>query len=374
MVGDRTPEDKSKDVETMTNEREIHDRVALCAAGCQADECAGGQTSCGSCCACRERCQLARLQEQQEHPLLQAAAQERIYAIDIHRFDRQHDDQHSRGELTRAAAAYALAAGANTATAAWPWDRSSFKPKTPQEDLARAVQFLMAEWDRLERDRLMTEAQDHPVLPPRALCDGDQEIWYAGSGWWIQVFERENPADGYRSRVYVDGPDPIVGAGNGASQRAAVFEALQDAEVPDAERLASHWPDIPPSRPTGVGHIEIVVDPVDSTEDGRRAKVATLLVDGMPKAQGRGATEGQAKAQALLNAGIGHLQEGGQVPVGRVPEWVKNLPVPDPQQAMSRGWNPDQAVVETGPVEVTLPPLREDSGGPDTEDERYFDQ
>lgn len=301
-----------------------------------------------------------------EHPLLSQAAQERLYVIDVHRFDRQHDDQHQDGELRRAAAAYALASGrsVDAAVRCWPWRSSvdqdqlvGFKPATwenRQRDLVKATQFLMAEWDRIERDRLMVEAMEHPVLPPRALCDGDQEIWYAGSGWWVQVFERENPADGWRARVYVDGPDPIVGAGNGVSQRVAVFEALQDAEVPDAERLASHWPDIPPSRSTGVGHIEIVVDPVDSTEDGRQVQVATLLVDGMPKAQGRGATEEQAKAQALLNAGIGHLQAGGQVPVGRVPEWVKDLPAPDPQQAMSRGWHPDQAVVETGPVEVTV--------------------
>lgn len=343
-----------RDVEMM-DDRKIRDRADVCVSGCQADLCGGGRHSCGSCCGCQERCQVTRVEEQLGHPLIRLAAAERVYAIDIHRFDRQHDDQHSHGELARAAAAYALSAGGFPLAAdAWPWDEIGFKPKLVVEDLARAVQFLMAEWDRLERDRLMVEAMDHPVLPPRALCDGDQEIWFAGSGWWVQVFERDNPADGYRARVCVDGPSPIVGAGNGQSERAAVFEALQDAEVPDAERLASHWPEIPASRGSGLGHVEVVVDPVEPTEVGRQVRVATLLVDGMPKATGRGATVEQAKGQALLNAGIGFLQPGGPEKPGRVPEWVKDLPAPDPQQAMSRGWHPDQAVVETGPVEVTV--------------------
>lgn len=352
-----------RDVEMM-DDRKIRDRADVCVSGCQADLCGGGRHSCGSCCGCRERCQVARVEEQLGHPLIRLAAAERVYAIDVHRFDRQHDDQHVMGELVQAAACYALAAMPGTAAAVrharlWPWGTSEnglsgFKPKTEQENLARAVALLMAEWDRLERDRLMVEAMDHPVLPPRALCDGDQEIWFAGSGWWVQVFERDNPADGYRARVCVDGPSPIVGAGNGVSERAAVFEALQDAEVPDAERLASHWPEIPASRSSGLGHVEVVVDPVEPTEVGRRARVATLLVDGMPKATGRGATVEQAKGQALLNAGIGFLQPGGPEKPGRVPEWVKDLPAPDPQQAMSRGWHPDQAVVETGPVEVTV--------------------
>lgn len=327
------------------DDRTIRDRADMCAAGCQTDLCSGGQRSCGSCCGCRERCLVTRVAEQMDHPLVRLAADERIYATDIHRFDRQHDDQHSRGELTSAASAYALAAAGRreSAAAAWPWDPGAFTPGDPERDLARAMQFLMAEWDRQARQRLMIEAFEHPVLPPRALCDGDQEIWHAGSGWWIQVFEREDPSDGWRARVYVDGPAPIVGAGNGVSQRAAAFEALQDAEVPDAERLASHWPDLP----GGQDQVQVVVTWL--REGDSPVCLATAVVDGLSVGKGRAATEEQARAQALLNAGIG-FSDGGQ-PAGRVPEWVKNLPAPAPQQAMSRGWHPDQAVVETDPVD-----------------------
>ncbi len=76
-----------------------------------------------------------------------------------------HDDEHGNGQLARAAAAYALQASAATyrdgapaiakrqAKAAWPWDPSDFKPKDSRRDLVRAAALIVAEIERLDRER-----------------------------------------------------------------------------------------------------------------------------------------------------------------------------------------------------------------------------
>ena len=77
-----------------------------------------------------------------------------------------HDDGHTRGELARAAAAYALHSSdfrdaeeldANYRIKAppscWPvnWDIKWWKPKNPRRDLIRATALLVAEIERLDR-------------------------------------------------------------------------------------------------------------------------------------------------------------------------------------------------------------------------------
>ncbi len=63
-----------------------------------------------------------------------------------------HDDTHTRGELARAAACYALQHTTVSGRAIrWPWDKSWWKPKNPIRDLTRAGALIAAEIDRLRR-------------------------------------------------------------------------------------------------------------------------------------------------------------------------------------------------------------------------------
>ncbi|HBP1340131.1 TPA: hypothetical protein L5T32_002453 [Pseudomonas aeruginosa] len=71
----------------------------------------------------------------------------------------EHDDEHSHGQMARAAACYALAGSSapNDGTAAllvslaWPWDEQWWKPTTPRRDLVKACALALAEIERLDR-------------------------------------------------------------------------------------------------------------------------------------------------------------------------------------------------------------------------------
>jgi len=85
----------------------------------------------------------------------------------------EHDDEHTSGEMARAAACYALSAadtkpllatlGANFAgqtawsgqvsfvTLLWPWATKWWKPKDRRRDLVRAGALILAEIERLDR-------------------------------------------------------------------------------------------------------------------------------------------------------------------------------------------------------------------------------
>ncbi|MFU1923053.1 ead/Ea22-like family protein, partial [Klebsiella pneumoniae] len=64
----------------------------------------------------------------------------------------EHDDEHSHGQMARAAACYALAGSSapNDGTAAllvslaWPWDEQWWKPSTPRRDLVKACALALA--------------------------------------------------------------------------------------------------------------------------------------------------------------------------------------------------------------------------------------
>lgn len=78
-----------------------------------------------------------------------------------------HDDNHTEGELARAAAAYALVGALSDDRRGslfpsswgcvlrdiWPdsWSRSWFKPKRRREDLVRAASLLIADIERIDR-------------------------------------------------------------------------------------------------------------------------------------------------------------------------------------------------------------------------------
>ncbi|QBR38326.1 hypothetical protein ETW23_00320 [Leisingera sp. NJS201] len=90
---------------------------------------------------------------------IEAIAAERQRQIEKEGWTPAHDDEHSDGAMSAAAAAYAFSAFTNTnyrADAAnpqgfWPWDIGWWKPKTPREDLVRAGALIAAEIERIDR-------------------------------------------------------------------------------------------------------------------------------------------------------------------------------------------------------------------------------
>lgn len=71
----------------------------------------------------------------------------------------EHDDKHSRGEMARGAACYALNATDwadqflehNILMRVWPWSVDWWKPKDRRRDLVRAAALIVAEIERLDR-------------------------------------------------------------------------------------------------------------------------------------------------------------------------------------------------------------------------------
>lgn len=98
-------------------------------------------------------------------------AAERQRQIAAEGWDAAHDDAHTDGSLSRAAACYAAHASAyqrvsqdvsldvyreieprnSAGTLGWPWDWKWWKPKDPRRDLVRAGALIAAEIDRLDR-------------------------------------------------------------------------------------------------------------------------------------------------------------------------------------------------------------------------------
>jgi len=73
----------------------------------------------------------------------------------------EHDEQHANGEMARAAACYAAHSswtsdGRRAGVAmpyGWPWGREWWKPKDRRRDLVRAGALIIAEIERLDRNR-----------------------------------------------------------------------------------------------------------------------------------------------------------------------------------------------------------------------------
>jgi len=90
---------------------------------------------------------------------------ERQRQIDQENWTPEHDSEHARGELARAAMAY-IEADENDApgimfTAAfdlWPWALKWWKPKDRISNLVRAGALIAAEIDRLERSTVANKA------------------------------------------------------------------------------------------------------------------------------------------------------------------------------------------------------------------------
>lgn len=66
----------------------------------------------------------------------------------------EHDDEHEDGELSRAAAAYAVEGivWSHMPRSLWPWDMASwYKPTTRRRNLVKAAALILAEIERLDR-------------------------------------------------------------------------------------------------------------------------------------------------------------------------------------------------------------------------------
>ncbi|EPH7530881.1 hypothetical protein ACPTIC_25575 [Pseudomonas aeruginosa] len=85
--------------------------------------------------------------------------EERRRQITAEGWTPEHDDEHSHGQMARAAACYALAGSSapNDGTAAllvslaWPWDQQWWKPSTARRDLIKAGALILAEIERIDR-------------------------------------------------------------------------------------------------------------------------------------------------------------------------------------------------------------------------------
>lgn len=93
----------------------------------------------------------------------QDVLEERLRQISAEGWTPAHDDQHTSGDLARAAGLYASNAGTamhfgtadtsicDTAPYGWPWDESWWKPTTARRDLVKAAALILAEIERMDR-------------------------------------------------------------------------------------------------------------------------------------------------------------------------------------------------------------------------------
>lgn len=102
--------------------------------------------------------------------LSQAAADvlaERRRQIEAEGWTAEHDSEHGKGQLARAAACYAMAGSCEPSdeTAgilvdlAWPWAPQWWKPATARRDLVKAGALILAEIERLDRASLRIDQE-----------------------------------------------------------------------------------------------------------------------------------------------------------------------------------------------------------------------
>ncbi|MDF2809358.1 MAG: hypothetical protein K0S56_389 [Microvirga sp.] len=89
---------------------------------------------------------------------------ERRRQVEVEGWTAEHDDQHRRGQLASAGAAYAMGVTGvesfltrpgqpteRVASRFWPWSDDWWKPKDRRHNLVRAAALLIAEIERLDR-------------------------------------------------------------------------------------------------------------------------------------------------------------------------------------------------------------------------------
>jgi hypothetical protein len=94
-------------------------------------------------------------------------ADERQRQKNVEGWTEEHDDEHTDWSLSRAAAAYAYEASrtdrqreddVGEVPTIWPWDPKWWKPTDRRRDLVKAGALIVAELERLNRQRDRDEA------------------------------------------------------------------------------------------------------------------------------------------------------------------------------------------------------------------------
>jgi hypothetical protein len=90
-------------------------------------------------------------------PFMVAVIEERRRQIEVEGWSAEHDDKHSKGEIARAGAAYALWNGGfargTVRDHIWPWSLSWWKPQDFRRDMVRAAALIVAEGEKHDRNR-----------------------------------------------------------------------------------------------------------------------------------------------------------------------------------------------------------------------------
>lgn len=111
-----------------------------------------------------------------EHIIL-AIARERERQISDEGWTAKHDDDHKRGEMADAAAAYAIGPGRypfsvgvvenprQSPPLMWPWALKWWKPGNRRRDLVKAAALIVAEIERLDRAARRSSHDRSPITP-----------------------------------------------------------------------------------------------------------------------------------------------------------------------------------------------------------------
>lgn len=108
----------------------------------------------------REKRQRRAQEEESAHKALLPILKERIRQIRKEGWSPEHDDQHTDGELAKAAACYVGWAGQipGDVPTIWPWAKQWWKLKGRRRDLVRAAALIVAELERMDRAEAKSEA------------------------------------------------------------------------------------------------------------------------------------------------------------------------------------------------------------------------
>ena len=115
---------------------------------------------------------IRRLMELDQESVMALAdiAEERLRQVESEGWTLAHDDAHRSGEMSAAAAAYALAPHTPSTSRSlrpsfWPWGQEWWKPKSLHRNRTRAGALLVAEIARHSRTASKINAPKSPPLP-----------------------------------------------------------------------------------------------------------------------------------------------------------------------------------------------------------------
>ncbi len=97
----------------------------------------------------------SQLSSEKSAAIAQELLGERLRHISGEGWSLEHDDEHMRGEMASAAAAYAvsgLKGGEAISIGLWPWSLEWWKPKGHRRNLVRSGALIIAEIERIDRE------------------------------------------------------------------------------------------------------------------------------------------------------------------------------------------------------------------------------